>query len=197
MEDKKRNIILSLFSIGIVIMIAVGLTFAYFSTSMTGTAGITSVTTGTIGKITFDGGADFQTSSEIEPPWTESKTFTITVAPSVVSQTIYVWMDYSNTVPELTFNVSNTSDGAVGDVVLDTTGTTKTVKLVEKTFEASTTTQVIEYTITVTLPETGVNQNQNQGKSFNASMYANLGEEDKVYYYNESNPTGTTTKPTS
>lgn len=197
MEDKKRNIILSLFSIGIVIMIAVGLTFAYFSTSMTGTAGITSVTTGTIGKITFDGGADFQTSSEIEPPWTESKTFTITVAPSIVSQTIYVWMDYSNTVPELTFNVSNTNDGAVGDVVLDTTGTTKTVKLVEKTFEASTTTQVIEYTITVTLPETGVNQNQNQGKSFNASMYANLGEEDKVYYYNESNPTGTTTKPTS
>lgn len=197
MEDKKRNVILSLFSIGIVIMIAVGLTFAYFSTSMTGTAGITSVTTGTIGKITFDGGADFQTSSEIEPPWTESKTFTITVAPSVVSQTIYVWMDYSNTVPELTFNVSNTSDGAVGDVVLDTTGTTKTVKLVEKTFEASTTTQVIEYTITITLPETGVNQNQNQGKSFSASMYANLGEEDKVYYYNESNPTGTTTKPTS
>lgn len=197
MEDKKRNVILSLFSIGIVIMIAVGLTFAYFSTSMTGTAGITSVTTGTIGKITFDGGADFQTSSEIEPPWTESKTFTITVAPSIVSQTIYVWMDYSNTVPELTFNVSNTNDGAVGDVVLDTTGTTKTVKLVEKTFEASTTTQVIEYTITVTLPETGVNQNQNQGKSFNASMYANLGEEDKVYYYNESNPTGTTTKPTS
>lgn len=197
MEDKKRNIILSLFSIGIVIMIAVGLTFAYFSTSMTGTAGITNITTGTIGKITFDGGADFQTSSEIEPPWTESKTFTITVAPSVVSQTIYVWMDYSNTVPELTFNVSNTSDGAVGDVVLDTTGTTKTVKLVEKTFEASTTTQVIEYTITITLPETGVNQNQNQGKSFSASMYANLGEEDKVYYYNESNPTGTTTKPTS
>lgn len=196
MEDKKRNIILSLFSIGIVIMIAVGLTFAYFSTSMTGTAGITSVTTGTIGKITFDGGADFQTSSEIEPPWTESKTFTITVAPSVVSQTIYVWMDYSNTVPELTFNVSNTSDGAVGDIVLDTTGTTKTVKLVEKTFEASTTTQVIEYTITVSLPETGVSQNQNQGKTFNASMYANLGDEETIYYYNESNPTGTTTKPT-
>lgn len=197
MEDKKRNVILSLFSIGIVIMTAIGLTFAYFSVKMTGTAGITNITTGTIGKITFDGGADFQTSSEIEPPWTESKTFTITVAPSVVSQTIYVWMDYSNTVPELTFNVSNTSDGAVGDVVLDTTGTTKTVKLVEKTFEASTTTQVIEYTITITLPETGVNQNQNQGKSFSASMYANLGEEDKVYYYNESNPTGTTTKPTS
>lgn len=197
MEDKKRNIILSLFSIGIVIMIAIGLTFAYFSTSITGSAGITNITTGTIGKITFDGGADFQTSSEIEPPWTESKTFTITVAPSVVSQTIYVWMDYSNTVPELTFNVSNTNDGAVGDVVLDTTGTTKTVKLVEKTFEASTTTQVIEYTVTISLPETGVIQNQNQGKTFNASMYANLGEENKVYYYNESNPTGTTTKPTS
>lgn len=197
MEDKKRNVILSLFSIGIVIMIVVGLTFAYFSTSMTGAAGITNITTGTIGKITFDGGADLQTSSEIEPPWTESKTFTITVAPSIVSQTIYVWMDYSNTVPELTFNVSNTNDGAVGDVVLDTTGTTKTVKLVEKTFEASTTTQVIEYTITITLPETGVNQNKNQGKSFSASMYANLGEEDKVYYYNESNPTGTITKPTS
>ena len=174
MKIKRQNILLSLLSIGIVIITAIGLTFAYFSVSMNGTPGINNINTGTIGKITFDGGADFQTSSEIEPPW----------------------MDYSNTVPELTFNVSNTIDGAVGDIILDTTGTTKTVKLVEKTFEASTSTQVIEYTITVSLPETGVSQNQNQGKTFNASMYANLGDEETIYYYNESNPTGTTTKPT-
>ena len=196
MKVKRQNILLSLLSIGIVIITAIGLTFAYFSVGMNGTPGINNITTGTIGKITFDGGADFQTSSEIEPPWTESKTFTITVAPSVVSQTIYVWMDYSNTVPELTFNVSNTIDGAVGDIILDTTGTTKTVKLVEKTFEASASTQVIEYTITVSLPETGISQNQNQGKTFNASMYANLGDEETIYYYNESNPNGTTIKPT-
>ncbi len=195
MENKRYNIMLCILGIGIVIMLSIGLTFAYFSTKMTGTAANVSLSSGLIGTVTFDGGADLQTASEIEPPWSESKTFTITVSPSTVSQTVYVWMDYTNTIPELTFNVGNASDGASGNIVLDTTGASKTVKLVQKTFAPSTTTQSIVYTVTIALPETGVLQNQNQGKSFNASMYANLGAENRTYYYNATNSTGTTTQP--
>ena len=90
-KDTKRNIIMS---IGIVLISAIGFTFAYFTTSMTGTSGIVNFNTGKVGKITFDGGVDFTTAEDIEVlPWSESKIFTITAAPSTVSQTVYVYMD--------------------------------------------------------------------------------------------------------
>lgn len=202
---KKDNTFIIMLGIATVVVACVGLTFAWFSTSMTGTNGIVTATTGKVGTITFDGGNDFTTANEIENlPWKESKTFTITVAPSSVSQTVYVWMDYTNTIPELECNVTPTDNGASGSVSLETTGTSKnsvgnskTVKLVEKTFSASTSTQTVTYTLTMSIPETGVNQKQNLNQVFNGTLYANLGSEGAVKYYNNSNTNGTTTKPSS
>lgn len=202
---KKDNTFIIMLGIATVVVACVGLTFAWFSTSMTGTNGIVTATTGKVGTITFDGGSDFTTANEIETlPWEESKTFTITVAPSTVSQTVYVWMDYTNTIPELECNVTPTDNGASGSVSLETTGTSKnsvgnskTVKLVEKTFSASTSTQTVTYTLTMSIPETGVNQKQNLNQVFNGTLYANLGSEGAVKYYNNSNINGTTTKPSS
>lgn len=202
---KKDNTFIIMLGIATVVVACVGLTFAWFSTSMTGTNGIVTATTGKVGTITFDGGNDFTTANEIETlPWEESKTFTITVAPSSVSQTVYVWMDYTNTIPELECNVTPTDNGASGSVSLETTGTSKnsvgnskTVKLVEKTFSASTSTQIVTYTLTMSIPETGVNQKQNLNQVFNGTLYANLGSEGTVKYYNNSNTNGTTTKPSS
>lgn len=202
---KKDNTFIIMLGIATVVVACVGLTFAWFSTSMTGTNGIVTATTGKVGTITFDGGSDFTTANEIETlPWEESKTFTITVAPSTVSQTVYVWMDYTNTIPELECNVTPTDNGASGSVSLETTGTSKnsvgnskTVKLVEKTFSASTSTQTVTYTLTMSIPETGVNQKQNLNQVFNGTLYANLGSEGAVKYYNNSNINGTTTKLSS
>ncbi len=199
-KDTKRNIIMS---IGIVLISVIGFTLAYFTTSMTGTSGIVNFNTGKVGKITFDGGADFTTAEDIEVlPWSESKIFTITVAPSTVSQTVYVYMDYTNTIPELTCNVKDVTANTTSNIVLTTTGTSKTdlgtattVKLVEKKIEPSNSIQTFTYTLTMGIPETGENQKANLNQIFNGTLYANVGVKNNLYYYNNASPNGTNSKP--
>lgn len=194
MRKKKHEIFLSIITIGTVIATAVGVTFAYFAANLSGNAGKIVSSTANVGTITFEGGSAFTTSSEIVPGWSESKTFTITAAPSAVKQTVYVKMTYKNNMPDLKCNVTPLSDGATGEITLDTTGNEKNVTLVSKTFEPSSTTQTVTYTYTMSFPDTGVNQNASQGKTFEATLYADLGASD--IYYNQANPNGTATKPT-
>lgn len=194
MSGKKYEIVLSVLTIMTVLVTAVGVSFAYFTGSIEGNPGDVVISTSTIGGVTFDGGSDFVASTDIEPGWKESKTFSITVAPSVVEQTVYIKLDYTNDMPELTAKVDSVSDGAVGTLVLDSTGEKKSYTIVSKTFPASNEAQSVTYTLTMELPETGVVQNQNQGKTFSALLYADLGESD--IYYNDQNPNGTTQRPT-
>ena len=195
MDGKKYEIFLSVITIMTVLVVAVGVTFAYFTGEMSGNPADVVTNTTEIGGVTFDGGSDFTASTNIEPGWKESKTFSITVAPSLVEQTVYIKLDYTNDMPELTAKVDNVSSGAIGTIILDSTGTDQTSTIVTKTFQPSDVSQTITYTLTMELPETGVIQNQNQGKQFKALLYAELGATD--LYYNNDNPSGTTTKPTS
>lgn len=194
MDSKRYEIMLSVITILTVIVTSVGVTFAYFTTGISGNAADVSATTSKIGGVTFDGGSDFTTASEIEPGWTESKTFTISVAPSDSEQTVYVKMTYTNGMPDLTCNVSDVSNGAKGDISLDSTGVETTAILVEKTFAPSDDIQTITYTLTMALPETGENQNASQGKEFDGLLFAEFGSQN--LYFNNDNPNGTTTKPT-
>lgn len=195
MEKKKYEIILSVITILTVIVTAIGVTFAYFTAGFTGEAGSVTVNTATIGGVTFDGGADFATSEDIEPGWKGTKAFTITVAPSNVSQVVYVKMRYINGFTDMTAKVEDVSNGAKGAISLVTDETNETtVTLVEKTFEASDTTQTITYTLTMEFPNKDEAQNYDQGKVFEATLFAELS--DTNLYYNHENPTGTTTKPT-
>lgn len=193
MDGKRYEIFLSVITIMTVLVTAVGVSFAYFTGGIEGTDGSIVSSTAIIGGVTFDGGSDFTASTNIEPGWKESKTFSITVAPSVVEQTVYIKLDYTNDMPELTAKVDDVSNGAIGTIVLDSTGTSQTATIVSKTFPASDQSQTLTYTLTMELPETGVVQNQNQGKTFSALLYADLGESE--IYYNEQNQDGTTVKP--
>lgn len=198
--NTKSNLILG---IGIVLMSLIGITFAYFTTNMKGDNGLINFASGTVGKVVFDGGNDFTTSGEIEVlPWSESKTFKITVAPSTVSQTISVYMDYKNTIPDLKCYVKEGSSDYEEEVVLSLTGTSlteqgsiTTTKLVEKTFEASNSTQTVTYTLKMTIPETGVDQKASLNQIFNGSMYARVGDNKEFLYYNTTNKSGTSVKP--
>lgn len=194
MDSKRYEIMLSVITILTVIVTSVGVTFAYFTTGISGTAANVDVTTTRVGGVTFDGGSDFTTATDIEPGWKESKTFTITVAPSNYEQTVYVKMKYTNGMPHLTCKVSDVANGAKGDVVLDSSETESTAVLVEKVFAPSDSIQTVSYTLTMELPETGENQNTSQGKEFDGLLFAELGSKD--LYFNDDNPNGTTTKPT-
>lgn len=200
MKKKKNEIFLSIISIGTVIMTAIGVTFAYFTTNMSGKAGNILSSVAKVGTITFQDGTTFTTSQDIAPDWQESKTFTITAAPSSISQTVNVKMRYTNNMPDLKCMVTlanngGLKEGAVGEVILNTTGVETIATLVTKTFEPSSTTQTVTYELTMSLPETGQNQNSSQGKIFEGTMFADLGQEDTLYY-NQDNPNGTTIKPT-
>ena len=192
MNNKKYELALGVITIFTVIVTAVGVSFAYFTATMTGTPADVSGSSATVGGITFDGGADFTTADEIEPNWSEEKTFTITAAPSDKDQTILVKLKYTNNMPDLNCVVGEISDGAKGDIEINFSGEETTVVLVEKIFPASTTTQTATYTLTMSLPETGKNQNASQGKTFDGLLFAELSG---GMYYNADNPNGTNILP--
>ena len=203
MNGKKYEINLSVITIMTVLVTAVGVSFAYFTDGISGTEGAISSTTASIGSVTFDGGQDFSMSTEIEPGWSATKTFSIEVSPSVVDQVIYIRLDYVNGFKDLELNVNGTVgegngiNGAKGSVSLvkemlaDSASNTTT--LVELTVPASDNTIKYNYTLTASFPDTNQNQNYDQGKTFEATLYADLGESD--IYYNDANQGGTTTKP--
>lgn len=210
MKSKRYEIALSIIGILTVIVTSVGVTFAYFSTSMEGNAGNVNVVTDVLGGVTFDGGADFTTSMDIEPGWRESKTFTITVSPSNYEQTVYVKMDYTNGFRDLIASVDNVSDGAKGNLLLqspvgefnengvvlgdDTDASVTGLVLVEKTFPASDEVQSVTYTLSMELlNKPDVNQNYDQGKEFSATLYAQMANEN--LYYTNASPNGTPNVP--
>jgi len=171
MNGKKYEIYLSVITIMTVLVTAVGVSFAYFT--------------------------------EIEPGWSATKTFSIEVSPSVVDQVIYIRLDYVNGFKDLELNVNGTVgegngiNGAKGSVSLvkemSADSASNTTTLVELTVPASDNTIKYNYTLTASFPDTNQNQNYDQGKTFEATLYADLGESD--IYYNDANQGGTTTKP--
>ncbi len=203
MNGKKYEIYLSVITIMTVLVTAVGVSFAYFTDGISGTEGAISSTTASIGSVTFDGGQDFSMSTEIEPGWSATKTFSIEVSPSVVDQVIYIRLDYVNGFKDLELNVNGTVgegngiNGAKGSVSLvkemSADSASNTTTLVELTVPASDNTIKYNYTLTASFPDTNQNQNYDQGKTFEATLYADLGESD--IYYNDANQGGTTTKP--
>lgn len=204
MNDKKYEIYLSVITIMTVLVSVVGVSFAYFTGSINGIEGTVTATTASIGGVTFDGGQEFSTAStEIEPGWSATKTFSIEAAPSVVDQTIYVKLDYNNGFKDLKLQVDGTDgegngvNGAKGEITLtkqmETTASKVTANLVEVTIPASSETVKYNYILTASFPDTLENQNYDQGKVFDATLYASLGEQE--IYYTHGSPNGTPTKP--
>ena len=199
MKNKRYEVVLSVLTIMTVLTTLVGVTFAYFTGTISGTPGDVSVTTDLIGGVTFDGGQAFTTANDIEPGWSESKTFSVSAAPSNHEQKILVKMSYTNGFTDMLCKVTSkaTVSGAKGEVQLVTNETDlQEVTLVEITFPASNELQTIEYTLAMEFPDTGENQNEQQGKEFNGTLFAEL-EGGNGMYYNDANPNGTTTKPSA
>ena len=67
--------------------------------------------------------------------------------------------------------------------------------LVEKTFPASKTVTTIHYTLTMSFPDTGANQNESQGKVFEGELFAEHKKGGTTLYFNDSNKEGTTEEP--
>lgn len=195
MEDRSKDLSLVIITVLTIIMVMVGVTFAYFTTKMNGTNGFVNLSTMKVGDITFDGGADFTNSTDIEPGWKETKTFTITTPATDVKSTVYIRLDYTNAFQDLTWSLTGTGANSEITGVIPTASTSTTVTLVTLTINPSSSAQTFNYSLTIELPNKTTNQDYDQGKTFTGTLYADLGNGINTIYYNSSNKNGTTTAP--
>ena len=194
MKDSSKDLSLMIITVLTIIMTVVGVTLAYFTTKINQNNAVNgTVDTAKIGNITFDGGNDFSNNTDIEPGWKQSKTFTISAPATDVTRTVYVRLDYTNNFQDLTWSLSGTGANSSITGKVPAASTSTTVTLVTLTISPSSSAQTFNYTFTLELPDNNTNQNYDQGKSFNGTLYADLGEGVNSIYYNNNNKTGTTT----
>lgn len=209
----KKSVLLSI--IGVLLVIGVGITFAYFSSGVevSGEGSTVELEPGDMIKVTYDAGDNSLSSNNLVPGQTLTKTFTVTVTPTskenTASYSIYldltdntfVKCDDSNynsitnacikDYEELTYTFKN-QEGEVlsSDNLIGATG--KILLASEtKTVDKETT---YEYTMEIEFHETNADQNHNMDKIINGSIEVEFGMMGNEYILASANaPTATTT----
>ena len=184
----KKSVLLGI--IGVLLVVGVGITFAYFASGVevSGEGSTVELQPGDMIKVTYDAGDSSLNSTNLIPGDTVSKTFTVTVTPTETEKTaVYaIYLDLTNNTfvkcddsnynsitnacikdyEELTYTIKD------GDNVLatgDLTGKTGKVKLLTetKTVDSETT---FTYTLEITFHETNADQNHNMEKVINGNI---------------------------
>jgi len=159
---------------------------------MGGTQGTVKATTAKIGAASFT--AQSVSGTAVLPGWTsEAKTVTVTLGPSDYDVKYTCTLDMTtNPLTDLTLTVAGTNAQTTVNGKLKT-GATKTV-IASGTLAKSATEQTASMTYTLDFPETGADQNAQQGATIAGTVSCSL--EGETVYYNAANPSGTTTAPT-
>ena len=186
----KKNVLLSV--IGVLLVLGIGVSFAYFvsQTLVTGSGSTVTAEPGDMIKVTYDAGSAPLSGNRLMPGDSTSKDFTVTVTPTEtekeatyaiflnITENTFVKCDDTNyndltnmctkDAQELTYTIKDKDNGstlASGDL----TGVTGKVKLLTETKTVDTQT-IFNYTITITFNDTGADQNHNQNKTFNGDV---------------------------
>ena len=191
-ENKGQTIFLSVIGIATLLVAIIGATFAYFTTSMGGTQGTVKATTAKIGAASFT--AQSVSGTAVLPGWTsDAKSVTVTLGPSDYDVKYTCTLDMTtNPLTDLTLTVAGTNAQTTVNGKLKP-GATKTV-IASGTLAKSATEQTASMTYTLDFPETGADQNAQQGATIAGTVSCSLDGE--TVYYNAANPSGTTTAPT-
>ena len=172
--------------IGILFIISISVSYAWFSAQFGGTGSEMLVETGTL-ELLFTDGPEIE-GKHINPSWTESKTFKVTNTGTLSTNYTIWWKDFENTIEkdELVYSLTCTS---YSDYDTKTEGG-NCYGFEDKVMNNADDLRILsniaipsgythEYEITLLFKETGSNQNYNQGKRFNGTL--NI----KEYYENE------------
>ncbi len=179
-------------------------TFAYFTASVSGneTASSVIIKAAQIGTITYKNGDIVSLDGTALPGDSATLKFSISSDTDSTDGVNYAikWADVTNgfvNQDDLVYTLTgtgNTESGTLASVAEQTkapaTGTQTTIgtgKVMPN--------ETHEYTLTLHYKETGSEQNSDQGKSFTGKV--NISTGDNEYYYNASNKTGTTEKPSA
>lgn len=212
MNDNRngQTIFLSVIGIATLLVAIIGATFAYFTTQMNGDAQNVNATTGTLGKVDFT--AEAINLEKILPgKESEEKTLTVKMGASDFDVKYTCYMDVTgNEVTDMYLHLTDDTTKPFGTdlvsasnnkqipkvayAVMDEDGTTEItpaetsqkIEIAKGTLSAN---ADMALTYRIEFRETGVAQNEQQGKRFNASVYCVLEGADGVYY-NNANPSG-------
>ena len=159
---------------------------------MGGTQGTVKATTAKIGAASFT--AQSVSGTAVLPGWTsDAKSVTVTLGPSDYDVKYTCTLDMTtNPLTDLTLTVAGTNAQTTVNGKLKP-GATKTV-IASGTLAKSATEQTASMTYTLDFPETGADQNAQQGATIAGTVSCSL--EGETVYYNAANPSGTTTAPT-
>jgi len=208
-DNKGQTIFLSVIGIATLLVAIIGATFAYFTTTMSGTEAGVTATTGTLGAVTYT--AEALNLTNILPGKTsEEKSVTVNLGTSDFDVNYVCNLEVTgNEVTDMFLKVSGDNITAAannqrlplvvyptydtdGTTELTPAGTAQKIKIAEGTLKSGES-KTMKYSIT--FQETGTDQNAQQGKRFNATVSCGLESANGVYY-NDANKGGTTTKPT-
>lgn len=220
-ENKGQAIFLSVIGIATLLVAIVGATFAWFSATVEGNDDASSITVQamSLANIVFDDGNTFD-DVEWLPGQSETKTFTVSRTGASANQNFTVSLAYSNVagtggsnISDLVYTLTKTRYTVAGGVstqdtgfgtggvetvtpqaILSTTPTTITIDTETFSETDATTNEVYVYSLTVSFPETGSDQNAQQGATFTGLIQVAV-DGGATTYYNYDNPTGTETMP--
>ena len=205
-DNKGQTIFLSVIGIATLLVAIIGATFAYFTTTMNGSAANVGATTAKLGEVSYNANGITATDAVL-PGWSANDTITLTMKPSDVDVEFNCFINASalGTDDKLEdFYVTSSATAAGTNTIADTIATKRKfaaadkgqkVKIASGTLKGGNTTDNIQtITYTVGFEETGESQNGQQGLAFAAAVTCEL-KSDQTVYYNQGNKTGTTTKP--
>ena len=217
-QKKGNTILLTVIAIATLLVAVVGATFAYFTATVTGNEGASSVIvkTAEIGTITFTDGQEINLENAL-PGASKNKEFSISASNATIPIKYSVKLNietngFTNTksdleegndlVYTLSGTVSGSNNGSLisgtqegGHEDLAITGQQgSSMNLGEGTLGVG---ETHKYTFTIKFKETGDNQNSNQGVQFKGALEVTTGDQSNETYYNNTNPSGTNTMPSS
>ena len=209
----KKSILLSI--IGVLLVVGVGITFAYFTSGVevSGNGSTVELNPGDMIKVSYDAGDNSLSSNNLIPGETLTKTFRVTITPTSKENTASysIYLDLTNNTfvkcddsnynsitnacikdyEELTYEFKDSSGEVVSSGnLIGLTG--RTLLIAEtKTVDKETT---YEYTIEITFHETNADQNHNMDKVLNGSIEVEFGMVGSEYILaSENAPTSHTT----
>ncbi|MEG1015863.1 MAG: hypothetical protein RSB00_01435 [Bacilli bacterium] len=201
-NNKGQTIFLSVIGVATLLVAIIGATFAYFTASVAGNDKASSilVNTATIASINFQDGPLISLANAL-PGDSATKNFTVALAgtdSTTVDMSYEVLLTTTNSgITDLKYTLTSTGGTPVpaGQQALGTTVTNK--KIGTGTFLAGATgpARSHSWSLVILFPETGSNQNTQQGKSFTGAVQVKFAGGNDIYY-NNSNTGGTGTKPT-
>ena len=173
---KKTVLLVALFSLSLLASM-VGATFAYFSVTIQGnnTSSSVIIKSSALGINYNSGGEIF--AEGVKPQWSDSKTLTVTnTGDSVVIYTL-AWDDVYNDFAvksELQYNIVGSGQGAI-NVVAGTPAPSINGNIASNVNINPGVTH--QYVLTISFPDLGTDQNDNQGKTFAARIIVkNVGQ---------------------